>query len=160
MISNLHFNNGKFIFTPSNFIPRHTTNDGKFWQLINNPDAGSSYYDRDDRTTTTNTDWFELNLANVFSDITYDDTTGVLNIIFSKTTVVGATYDNPGTLVTEYVTGSTIVNSVISLSGLTDVTLTNLQDSQILQYNSGLGQWVNTFGSGDYLIQICMSTVI
>ena len=32
MISNLHVNYGKFIFTPSNFIPRHTTNDGKFWQ--------------------------------------------------------------------------------------------------------------------------------
>lgn len=81
----------------------YTLDDGKFWQLIKNPSASfPPNYDYTDRTLTTNSDWLELNFnQSVFSVITYNNTTGILKIIFNRNFTSGATYEHSGTTYTQ-----------------------------------------------------------
>jgi len=128
----------------------YTLDDGKFWQLINNPGFDPLYYDRDSTTLTKNSDWIELNInSSVFSAITYNNTTGALSILFSRTYVSGATYENSGITVTEITSGLTFINS--RLSTLVDVNISNIQDKDILVYSASTQTWYSTgvtFGSG------------
>ena len=96
----------------------YTLDDGKFWQLINNPYLDD---DREDRTITSNSDWLEINLNTVFSGITYNNLTGELTLNFIKTYISGSTYESSGVTVSEILSYSTIIDFSGSTLALLDL---------------------------------------
>ena len=68
----------------------YTMDDGKFWQLINNPTNGSFPPQDEDTTFTSNSDWIEIIIPGSLSSVTFKD--GLLSINYIKKYISGEYY--------------------------------------------------------------------
>jgi hypothetical protein len=101
-----------------------TIDDGKFWQLINNP-SGYTYYEREDRITTNNSDWVEVSFN---SDLLFEPHSGLEYTTPSGNTArtIYNTALDPATITTEKVGGFSPGITAGSISGKTLVEIIDI----------------------------------